>query len=248
MNNLNLWEQLKKINEKCEWIDLSHEVSENTPHWHGFSSLKSSVLYDIEKDGFTTHTYELVGQYGTHIDAPIHFVKDKKTLDTFTPKDMVMPLCVIDKSMDVQKNNDFAIEVKDILEWEGKNGKIPEGAFVAFMSNWSKRGTQEAMENKDENGVKHYPGWSINALEFLINERNVGAIGHEQADTDPAYIAQSQGMIGEYYILSTNKFQIELLKNLDLCPPTGGIIFCTFPKIKNGTGFTARCFALCPKK
>ena len=54
MNNLNLWEQLKKINEKCEWIDLSHEVSENTPHWHGFSSLKSSVLYDIEKDGYTS--------------------------------------------------------------------------------------------------------------------------------------------------------------------------------------------------
>ena len=54
------------------------------------------------------------------------------------------------------------------------------------MSNWSKRKTQEAMENADEEGVKHYPGWSMEALEFLVKERNVGAIGHEQADTDPA--------------------------------------------------------------
>lgn len=247
MNNLNLWEELNKLKETCKWVDLSHEVSSDTPHWHGFGSLKSSTLYDIEKDGFTTHTYEIVGQYGTHVDAPIHFVKGGRTLDTLTPEDMVLPLCVIDKSKEVEKNNDFAVTLQDILEWESVNGKIPAGSFVAFMSNWSKRANQEAMENKDENGVKHYPGWSMEALEFLVKERNVAAIGHEQADTDPAFIAQNEGMIGEYYILSAGKYQIELLKNLDLCPATGAVIFCTFPKIKDGTGFTARCFAICPK-
>ena len=247
MNNLNLWEELNKLKETCKWVDLSHEVSADTPHWHGFGSLKSSTLYDIEKDGFTTHTYEIVGQYGPHVDAPIHFAKGGRTLDTLTPEDMVLPLCVIDKSKEVEKNNDFAITLQDILEWESVNGKIPEGSFVAFMSNWSKRANQEAMENKDENGVKHYPGWSMEALEFLVKERNVAAIGHEQADTDPAFIAQNEGMIGEYYILSSDKYQIELLKNLDLCPATGAVIFCTFPKIKDGTGFTARCFAICSK-
>ena len=90
--------------------------------------------------------------------------------------------CVIDKSKEVEENNDFAMRVEDILEWESVHGKIPEGSFVAFMSNWSKRKTQEAMENADEEGVKHYPGWSMEALEFLVKERNVGAIGHEQAD------------------------------------------------------------------
>ena len=218
MSNLNLWNELDKLKKTCKWIDLSHEVSAETPHWHGFSSLKSTALYELER-----------------------------TLDTFTPEDMAMPLCVIDKSKEVEENNDFAMRVEDILEWESVHGKIPEGSFVAFMSNWSKRKTQEAMENADEEGVKHYPGWSMEALEFLVKERNVGAIGHEQADTDPAPIAQGEGMIGEYYILSTGKYQIELLKNLDLCPATGAVIFCTFPKVKNGTGFTARCFAICPK-
>ena len=91
MSNLNLWNELDKLKKTCKWIDLSHEVSADTPHWHGFSSLKSTALYELEKDGFTTYTYEIVGQYGTHVDAPIHFVKGERTLDTFTPEDMAMP-------------------------------------------------------------------------------------------------------------------------------------------------------------
>lgn len=247
MSNLDLWGKLKDLKETCTWVDLSHEVSADTPHWHGFTSLKSSVLYNFEKDGFRTDAYEIVGQYGTHVDAPCHFVEGKRTLDTFEPMDMALPLCVIDKSKEVEKDSDYALTVEDILDWESKNGKIPEGAFVAFMSNWSKKADQEAMENKDEKGIKHYPGWSMDALKFLTNERNIGAIGHEAADTDPASVAQTDGMIGEYYILSTGVYQIELLKNLDLCPAKGAVIFCTFPKIKEGTGFTARCFAICPK-
>lgn len=64
MSNLNLWEDLNKLKETCKWVDLSHEVSPETPHWFGFPSVKSSVLYDFEKDGFRAHTYEIVSQYG----------------------------------------------------------------------------------------------------------------------------------------------------------------------------------------
>ena len=35
-------------------------ASPETPHWFGFPSVKSSVLYDFEKDGFRAHTYEIV--------------------------------------------------------------------------------------------------------------------------------------------------------------------------------------------
>ena len=98
MSNLNLWEDLNKLKETCKWVDLSHEVSPETPHWFGFPSVKSSVLYDFEKDGFRAHTYEIVSQYGTHVDAPVHFVKGKRSLDTFKPDDMLMPLCVLDLS------------------------------------------------------------------------------------------------------------------------------------------------------
>ena len=37
-------------------------------------------------------------------------------------------------------------------------------------------------------------------------------------------------------------------KNLDRCPETGALIFCTFPRVKGGSGFSARPIALVPKK
>ena len=88
----------------------------------------------------------------------------------------------------------------------------------------------------------------FDALKFLNEERKVAAIGHEPADTDPAFVANSEGWLAERYWLGANKFQIELLANLDRCPETGALIFCTFPRVKGGSGFSARPIALVPKK
>ena len=38
------------------------------------------------------------------------------------------------------------------------------------------------------------------------------------------------------------------MTNLDALPPTGAVIFVTFPKVKNGVGFPARVFAVYPKE
>lgn len=244
---MKLWEQYKDWKESCEWVELSREVSPETIHWDGFPTMSMPTIYDFDTTIFCVHEYKMVGQYGTHVDAPIHFVPNARTLESFTPDDMVLPLCVIDKTAAVEADNDYCLTAEDIKEWEAINGKIPEGAFVAFRSDWSKRKTQEEIENKDSEGNKHYPGWGMDALKFLVEERNVKAIGHEPVDTDSPKISGTLGYIGEEYILKQDRYQIELLINLDKCPATGSIIFCTFPKVKGGSGFTARCFALCEK-
>ena len=83
---------------------------------------------------------------------------------------------------------------------------------------------------------KHYPGWSVEAIRFLIEERNIAAIGHEQADTDPAIFGAGNGYAAETYILSQNRYQIELLRNLDRVPSTGAVIICGFPVVPDGAG------------
>ena len=52
---------------------------------------------------------------------------------------------------------------------------------------------------------------------------------------------------GEQYILETDRIQIEVMRNLDQVPAVGAMIVCAFPKLKDGTGFSARCFAICPE-
>jgi kynurenine formamidase len=77
-----------------------------------------------------------------------------------------------------------------------------------------------------------------------VEERNIGAVGHETGDTDAP--AAGTNFAGETYILKTDRIQVELMTNLDSVPPTGAIIFVTFPKVKDGMGFPARVFAICP--
>ena len=51
---------------------------------------------------------------------------------------------------------------------------------------------------------------------------------------------------GEQYILSVDRYQIEVMDHLDELPATGAVIFCTFPKVRDGVGYPARVFAICP--
>lgn len=242
-----LWEQYDEWKQKCTWVELSHELSADTPHWDGFPEMMMPTFFDFDKTPFRTHQYNFVGQYGTHVDPPIHFIQGAATLDSFGPAEMVMPLCVIDLSEKVTDDHDYSLSALDVKQWEERYGTVPEGSFVAFRSDWSKLETMEKMENRDAEGNKHYPGWSVEALRYLIDERNIGAIGHEPCDTDPPVFAEQFGYVAEHCILESGRYQIELLCNLDQCPPTGSLIFCTFPKVRNGSGFPARCFALCPK-
>ena len=51
---------------------------------------------------------------------------------------------------------------------------------------------------------------------------------------------------GEQYILSIDRYQIEVMDYLDELLATGDAIFCTFPKVSDGVGYPARVFAVCP--
>ncbi|MHC5217251.1 cyclase family protein [Enterococcus sp. LJL128] len=230
------------------WVDLTHEVSTEIPYFSSFKPLTEKTLFTVEQDGFLAKEYSIVSQYGTHIDAPVHFASGKRFLEDLTLKELVLPLIVIHKEKEVFENHDYALTVEDILAFEESYGKIPEGSFVAFASGWSQRwNNHEAFYNRDELGQAHTPGWSLEALKFLHLKRNVLAIGHETLDTDTAVdCTRNQDIVGERYWLTQNKFQVEVLTNLSEVPATGSVIFLGVPKIKGAPGFTIRAVAIVP--
>lgn len=228
-----------------KWVDLSHEVSADTPHYEGFPALRTEDYFTFAREKVCSIDYSIISQYGTHIDPPYHFIEGGKRLHEIGVDEFAYPLCVIDVSEKVKQNPDYALTVEDIKEREALHGIIPEGCFVAMRTDWSKRAPKD-FDNKDAEGNCHYPGWSLDSLKFVCEERKIAAIGHEPSDTDPAYTQKEALWGGELYYLGRNKFQIEMLKNLDLLPATGAVIFCTFPNVKDSPGFTARCFATCP--
>jgi kynurenine formamidase len=243
-----LWELLAGLKSRYRWVDLTFELSPQTPHWQGFEPLGIKPLYTFENtDGvFCVNQYTMSGQYGTHIDFPRHFDPKGRLLTEYGVQDMAYPLVVIDKSAAVKADSDYELSKEDVLEFEKIHGQIPAGSFVVFRSDWSKRGADE-YEDKDAEGNSHFPGWKLEALKYLIETRDVAVIGHETPDTDSAKSSNAAGMICEDYVLKQGKLNVELLRGLDQVPPVGAIAFVTFPNVKDGVGFPSRVFAIAPK-
>ncbi len=66
------------------------------------------------------------------------------------------------------KNSDYTITMEDVRDWERRHGPVPEGAFVAMRTDWSKRWPDaKAMRNEDAKGVAHYPGWSLAVIKYV---------------------------------------------------------------------------------
>jgi kynurenine formamidase len=244
--------EIQKILAGKKFVDLTHAFGPGIPHWHGFSDEKRETAYWYEKgkgsmgEGFFAEIYTHVGQWGTHVDPPAHFIKGLRTVDQITLQEMILPLVVIDVHTECGKNPDYTLTLERVKKWEADHGPIPIGSFVAMRTDWSKKWPDSsAMENKDASGISHYPGWSLPVLKYLYEQRKIIASGHETTDTDPGIAASKDDATLETYILSTNHYQIELLANLDQVPETGALVVVSFPKPKSGSGFPARVFAIC---
>lgn len=233
--------------KNCQVIDLTHTFDKDIPHAPDMPVASLDLIFDFDADGFQAHRYTLPGQWGTHIDPPIHFVRNGRTLDQIGAIDLILPLCVFDVEEECRRNSDYLLKVEDVEQWEKVNGRVESGSFVAMKSGWSSRWPdKEKMFNRDESGTAHFPGWSSEVAEFLISERNVKAFGHEVTDTDGGVAISGDDFSCETLILKRDRYQIELMASMDEVPPTGSVIFVGAPKPKGGSGFTCRILALVP--
>lgn len=241
-----LWQVIDILNSK-DRVDLTHSFRPGIPHWSGFPNETVVAVFNYSTSGFLTQQFSIVGQWGTHVDAPAHFHQGKRTVDRIDVKEMLLPLVVLDIHDKVLKDPDYTVSMDDVSAWQSLHGRIPEGCFVALRTDWSKRWpNQTAMLNADLNGTFHYPGWSMPVLKYLYEDRKITASGHETTDTDPGWETSRDNYTLESYVLGQDHFQIELLANLDQVPEYGAIIVVAFPKPEGGTGFPARVFAILP--
>lgn len=241
-----LWDGLQPLLAGRSFTDLTHAFHPGQPHFPAFPDEIREPLFDLEKgDGFTAHRYSIIGQWGTHVDPPSHFIRGGRTLDQIPVEDMVLPLVILDITARVIANADATPTMEDVQAWERRNGAIAPGAFVALRTGWSLRWPDVGtMANRDDEGVSHTPGWSQEVLSFLIEERSVTAVGHEQTDTDPGLATSRQDFSLETYVLARDRWQIELMANLEGLPEAGAALIASWPKPLRGSGFPARVFAI----
>ena len=151
---LQLW-QIQRTLASKKYVDLTHEFAPGIPRWPGFpdETRKTIYWYDPPKDvsaaadkrpdtmgsGFFSELFTHVGQWGTHVDPPAHFIRGLRTVDQIDPKEMILPLVLIGVHAEAASNPDYTLSLERMKKWEKDHGQIPSGAFVAMRTDWSKR-------------------------------------------------------------------------------------------------------------
>lgn len=244
--------------KKVKVIDLTHTLSETFPALQlpeqfgqtvGFSKQRISQ-YDEQGPGWYWNNFTCGEHTGTHFDAPAHWISGREqpenTVDTIPVEHFIRPAVVVDASAEVAKDDNWILTPEFLQNWEEKHGKIPARSWVLLRTDWSKRLEQspEAYVNMKENGP-NTPGPSQEAVEWLINERDVHGFGVETINTDAG---QSYAWPLPYPCHSlmhgANRYGLQCLKNLDQLPTTGAVILSAPLKIEEGSGSPLRVLAL----
>lgn len=79
--------EIYQVIKNKQFVDLTHSFEAGIPHWKGFPDQKKETLYWYDPGvgklgaGFWAEYFCHVGQWGTHVDPPAHFVKGLRTVD-----------------------------------------------------------------------------------------------------------------------------------------------------------------------
>src|SRR5262249_18283290 len=218
-----LWSLYQQALVHAKYVDLTHEITPQTPVWPGFGphtfgptlNPATGKAYTFAADGFEATRYLLpTDQLGTQLDPPAHWNPDYPGIDELPPTFTVRPLVVISIVDQVAKDPGYNLSVVDVQTWETQHGRIPEGSVVFVRSDWSKDWPDPDLAKR-----KVFPGVSLPALKFLHEQRHILFHGHEALDTD-----DSPTLEGEAWLLKNGYTQAEGVANLDKVPESGALV------------------------
>jgi kynurenine formamidase len=220
--------------------DLTHVFVEGFPMYAGPNPV-AETLTTFEDDGFYSQLWTFAEHSGTHVDVPGHFVEGNRLAHELTPDELMAPLAVIDISDRAAVDPDAAVTVADIRGYERRHGRIPRGALVCEYSGWEVRvGDEDAYRNTGPDGLFHFPGFSGEAVEFLLDRRQITGIGVDTLSLD---IGASTTFDVHVMLLGADHFGVENMANLNEVPPRGATVFVGLVPWENGSGGPCRAIA-----
>lgn len=154
---------------------------------------------------------------------------------------LFIPAVVIDISDRAKNEPDTSVTVDDINAHERQFGQIEKGAMVLMNSGWAARASNaDSFRNADGKGQFHFPGFSADAADFLLQQRGIAGVGVDTLSIDEAI---AQGAPVHHKVLGADRIGLENLKNLELLPRTGVRLFIGVVPYEQGSGGPCRVYA-----
>jgi kynurenine formamidase len=221
--------------------DLTHTFTEGFPVFVSGEEPTRETIANYVPDGFYAQRWTFGEHSGTHMDAPGHFVPGGRFSPEITPRELLVPIVVVDISSRAETDPNAMVEVDDLRRFERRHGRIPRGALVAMDSGWAvKVGNPDEFKGGPAFPDYNFPGFSEAAALWLAEERDVTAIGVDTLSLDPG---NSTTFPVHVNFLATDRYGLENLANLDRIPPRGATAYVGLIPWEEGSGGPCRVIA-----
>jgi kynurenine formamidase len=225
---------------KGRFADLTHTFRAGFPVFT-FDPPARRTLVTIPTGGFYSQEWTFGEHSGTHMDAPGHFVSGGRFSPEITPEELIVPIVVVDVSARAAADPDTMLLVDDLMRFERGHGRIPDGALVAMNSGWGAKAHDPLLFKGGASFPDyHFPGFSLEAAMWLVEERDVTAIGVDTLSLDPG---DSSTFPVHVQYLATDRYGLENLANLDRVPPRGALAYVGLIPWEEGSGGPCRVLA-----
>lgn len=238
-----------------ETVDLTQPLSESTPtiqlpeQFAQTPGLKMKEIsrYDERGPAWAWNRLELGEHLGTHLDAPIHWITGRDSIDVsqVPPRHLVTPVVVIDRSAESEQDPDYLLTVEDIRAFEAEHGPLPEGGWLLLHTGWDARAHDaELFLNTGPEGPRS-PGFDIECARWIAEESPLVGVGVETVGIDAGGAAEFDPPFPvHYYMMGAGKYGLTQLANLASLPPSGALLIVAPLKLTGGTGSPVRALAL----
>lgn len=228
-HNLLVYMQKTLSLEDFTFIDLTHTLSPDVPHWGldvGFKYNARTVQSADSASGmkFRVQRLEMSSGIGTHMDAPSHCYEQSPSINDIPIRSLITTCRMIDVSNHC--NDQYSVTVDDILKFETQYGTIPKGSCVIIYTGWAQRWDQPEKYRNE----KIFPSISIEATDLLLSREIVG-VGIDTLSPDQF----GSDFPVHQRLLSAGKYIIENVANANQLDPVGCFIFALPIKVAGGT-------------
>jgi kynurenine formamidase len=231
-------------------VDLGHAYGEETLYWPA----KPPAHFQLEQVShgetpggwfYAANRFCTAEHGGTHLDAPIHFSRDGRTVDALPLTQLIAPAVRIDVREQAGRDRNFRLQVEDVRRFERKHGEIRPGTIVLLQTGWSRhwpdRKAYFGSASEDDASGLEFPGYGAEAARLLVEERKVALIGIDTASID---YGQSKDFRVHRIAAAANVGGLENLANLEQLPESGFNVIALPMNIRGGSGSPVRVIAL----
>lgn len=222
-----------------KFIDLTHALSSDIPHWDAECCFSLQVACDYKDcappNRFRTQTITAKAGIGTHVDAPAHCIEGGMTIDGLALSNLMTDCVVI--HVDDQADEKYLVMPGVIHAFEKKHGKIPQNAFVIFYTGWDVHWNTPKKYRND----LQFPSIHEDTAKLLL-ERDIAGIGIDTLSPD----AGGKDFPVHRVILGAGKYLVENVAHAKDVPATGAQIIIAPMKIHEGTEAPVRLVAIVP--